>query len=265
MKFKEVLKDKLTKQELSKLTRSFDVIGDIAIIEIPPVLKKKQAVIGKALLSALKNVKVIAAEEGEYSGKYRRPKLRIIAGEKRFETLHKESGILLKLNVSTCYYSPRLGSERLRIAAQVKKGERILVAGSGVAPYPLILAKYSPAKEIFGAEINPEAHKYAQQNIILNKMQNKIKLIKGDISKQKGTFDRIISAIPHLGIKLVPTLLKFAKKGTTLHVYDFAPEEDLEEPARKLKNIKILQVVKTQQVGIRRYRICIDAQPNIFK
>ncbi len=174
--------------------------------------------------------------------------------------MHKESGVLLKLDVAKCYYSPRLGSERLRIARQVKKGEKILVAGSGIAPYPLILSKHSSALEITGVEANPTAHKYAQENIKLNKAKN-IKLIKGDIRKIKpGKFDRIISAIPHEGVKLLPTLLKFAKKGTTLHIYDFAPEENLAEPAQKLKKVKILNVVKTQQVGVRRYRICIDAK-----
>ncbi len=256
---KEALKKKLTQKELSVLRGSFDVIGDIAIIEIPPQLKKREKIIGKTLLSILKNVKTVAAEAGEHTGKYRRQKLRIIAGEKKFETTQKESGIILKTNVAKCYYSPRLGSERLRIARLVKKGEKILVAGSGIAPYPIILARHSPAKEIIGVETNPVAHKYATENVKLNKVKN-IKLIKGDIKKIKlGKFDRIILAIPHEGVKLAPAVLKFAKKGTKLHVYDFAFEENLEEPARKLQKCKILRVVKTQQVGVRRYRVCVDA------
>ncbi len=260
MNLREALKGKLSAKEMQTLKTSFDIIGDIAIIEIPPELWKKQKIIGNAILKLLKNVKTVAAEIGEHKGKYRTQELKIIAGEKSLETTHKESGVLLKLNVAKCYYSPRLGSERLRIAQQAKKGEKILVAGSGIAPYPLILAKYSKAKEITGVEANPIAHKYAQENIKLNKVKN-VALIKGDIRKAKlGKFDRIISAIPHEGVKLFPTLLRFAKKGTIIHIYDFAPEEDLSEPARKLKSCKILNVVKTQQVGVRRYRICIDAK-----
>ena len=134
MNLKQALKNKLPQKELQHLGRSFDVIGDIVVIEIPPKLKKHEKKIGQTILSMLKNAKVVAAEAGEHKGKYRTQKLRIIAGEKRFETTQKESGIQLKLDVSKCYYSPRLGSERLRIAKQVKKPERILVAGSGVAP-----------------------------------------------------------------------------------------------------------------------------------
>ncbi len=261
MKLKEALRHALTAQELRQLTTSYDIIGDIAIIEIPPTLKKRQKLIGQTLLKLLKNIKTVAAETGVHAGKYRKQKLRIIAGEKRFETTHKESGVLIKLDVAQCYYSPRLGSERLRIAQQVKKGENILVAGSGVAPYPLILAKHTPAKKIVGVEANPIAHRYAEQNVALNKLQNKITLLKADISKAKtGTFDRIISAIPHKGVKLLPIILNFAKKGTIIHIYDFAPQEDLEQPARKMTDCKILRIVKTQQVGVRRYRVCVDAK-----
>lgn len=259
MKLREALQGKLTVRDLKFLKSSFDVTGDIAILEIPPELKRKEKLIGQAVLKVNKNIKVVAAEAGMHTGKYRRQKLRVIAGEKRFETVHRESGIMLKLDVAKCYFSPRLGSERMRIAKLVKKGEKILLVGSGVAPYPLILSKHSPAVSIVGVEVNPIAHNYALQNIILNKARNII-LVKGDVAKVPlGKFDRIISAIPHEGIKLVPTILKFAKKGTILHIYDFAPEEDLAQPARALK-CKLLRVVKTQQVGVRRYRICIDAR-----
>ncbi|VVB81840.1 tRNA (guanine(37)-N1)-methyltransferase Trm5a [uncultured archaeon] len=256
MNLKEALTGKLTQKEMNFLRTSYDVVGDIAIIEIPKELKKREKLIGQTILALLHNIKTVAAA-GEHTGKYRTQKLRIIAGQKRFETTQKESGITLKVDVAKCYYSPRLGSERLRIAKLVKKREKILVVGSGIAPYPLVLAKYTPA-QITAVEVNPTAHKYAIENVKINKLGHKITLVKGDIRKIKlGKFDRIISAIPHEGIKLVPALLKFAKKGTKLHIYDFASEQDLEEPARKLK-LKS-KTVKTQQVGIRRYRVCIDA------
>lgn len=258
---KETLANKLTQKELAKLRTSFDIIGSIAIIEIPKELKKREKLIGQTILQLLNNIKTVAVEAGEHAGKYRKQKLRIIAGEKTYETQQKESGITLKTNVAKCYYSPRLGSERMRIAKLVRQGEKVLVAGSGIAPYPIIISRHSSAKQITGIEANPAAHKYAQQNIILNKAKN-VTLIKGDITKIKlGKFDRIILAIPHQGTKLVPAILKFAKKGTKIHIYDFAFEENLSEPAKKLpKQLKVNNVVKTQQVGVRRYRVCIDAK-----
>ncbi len=269
MILREKLRGKLTKKELGLLRASFDVIGDIALAEIPFELKKKEKLIGATLLSLLKNVKVVAVKSSPHRGVYRRQKLKVIAGEKRFITIHKESCIRLKLDVEKCYFSPRLVTERLRIARLVKKGERILVAGSGIAPYPLVIARHSPAKEIVGVELNPVAHKYACENVLLNKLSNKVKLVKGDIRKVRlGLFDRIIVAIPHNGIKLVPSLLKFATKGAFLHIYDFAPEENLSEAgtrlrsacASKKKQCKILRIVRAGQYAVRKYRVCVDAR-----
>ncbi len=264
---RQALKGKLTQEDMKILRASFDVIGDIAIVEVPLKLKKKEKIIANTLLSLLKNVKTVAVKAGKHKGTYRLQKLKIIAGEKKLVTTHKESGILLKLDVEKCYYTQRLGTERLRIARLARKGEKILVVGSGVGPYPLVLAKHSPAKQITGVEINPVAHKYAMENIKINKLSHKARAVKGDITKLNlGKFDRIVSAIPHQGTKLIPELLKFSKKGTIFHVLDFAPEEDLASAGRKFvekcrpKKCKILRVVKAGQHAVRKYRVCIDAK-----
>lgn len=269
MQYRELLKGKLSNSTFALLPRSFDVIGDIAIIELPKELSKHVKAIGNAIMESLHNVKVVAVEQGAHTGKYRRQKLKIIAGEKRLETVHKESGTVLGLNVETCYFSPRLGTERLRLAAQVKPNEKVLVVGSGVGPYPLIIAKHSKAEQVVGVEINPAAHKFAVENAIKNKLQSRVLFIKGDASKlPKGEFNRVILAIPHEGVKLVPTILHLLKKGGSLHVLDFAEEADMEAPARELVNLckeserkcKIIAVIKAGQPGVRRYRVCIDAK-----
>jgi len=266
---KEALRGKLTAKEIETLRAGFDVIGSIAIIEVSKTHKKKQKIIAEALLSILPHIKTVAVKQGKHTGKYRRQPLKVLAGEKTLETCHKENGIILTLNVSTCYYSPRLGTERMRIASQIKKGENILVVGSGIGPYPLVLAKHTQAKHITAVEHNPDAHEYAQLNISKNKFNQKITLIKGDLSKVKlGKFDRIISNIPHKGAALTSKLLKFAKKGTILHVYDFAKESELNKPALKLaslckkakKKCSINHIQKAGQHAVRSYRICVDAK-----
>ncbi|MBS3125233.1 50S ribosomal protein L11 methyltransferase [Candidatus Woesearchaeota archaeon] len=273
---KDALKGKLSAKELNLLRRSFDVVGDIAIFEVPDELKKKEKLIGNTILELLSNVKVVAVEQGEHKGAFRRQKLKVVAGEKRLVTTHKESGVVLALDVEKCYYSPRLGSERLRVASLITPGEKVLVAGSGVGVYPIVLAKHSVAAKIVGVEINPVAHKFALQNIKLNKVSDKVQAIKGDVFKLKlGKFDRIILAMPTFGVKFVPQLLKFAKNGAFLHVLDFAEESDREAPARLLREIcekkkrpcTILGVIKTGTPGVRRLRVCVDVKlyPNMFK
>jgi tRNA (guanine37-N1)-methyltransferase len=267
--YRELLRNKLSEKEFSLLPRSFDVIGDIAIIELPSALSKRAKAIGGAIMESLHNVKVVAAEQGGHTGKYRRQKLKVIAGEKRLETVHRESGTVLGLNVEKCYFSPRLGSERLRIAGLVKPGEKVLVVGSGIGPYPLIIAKHSKAARVVGVEINPVAHKFAVGNVVKNKLEGRVLCVKGDVGKLvEGEFDRVVIAIPHEGVSLVPGVLRFLKKGGFLHVLDFAQEEDIDAPARMLvelckennRKCKIIATVKAGQPGVRRYRVCVDAK-----
>lgn len=180
MKLKQILKNKLTKKELSLVPTSFDTIGDIILFnEFPKQLIKKEKLIANILLKQFNNIKVIAKKTGKYSGKYRLSKIKIIAGENRKETTHRENNCLINLDIEKCYFSSRLANERLRIAKQVKN-ESVLVMFSGVGVYPLVISKNSKAKEIYAIEINPTAHEYAKHNIILNKSKN-IKLFFGDV------------------------------------------------------------------------------------
>jgi hypothetical protein len=42
---------------------------------------------------------------------------------------------------------------RKNVASFVKKGERVLVMFAGVAPFPIVIAKHSKAKEIYSVEL----------------------------------------------------------------------------------------------------------------
>lgn len=189
--------------------------------------------------------------------------MKVLAGEKKLETEHKESGSRFKLNVETCYFSQRLVTERLRIAKQVKKSEKILVVGSGVGPYPIVIAKNAKPREIVGVEVNPAAHKFAIENIKLNKLEN-VEAVKGDIRKIKlGKFDRVILVAPHEGANLVPAIKKNIKKGGRLHVLEFAPADNFKEASDRVKKeikCRILRVVKAGQHAVRSYRVCVDAK-----
>lgn len=266
---KEALKQKLTEEELSHLISSFDSVGDIVIIEIPQVLEKKEKIIAETLLELLKNFKTVLKKSGIRYGKYRRQKLIYLAGENKKVTIHKESNSRLKLNVETCYFSPRLSNERLRIAKIVKPKEKILVMFSGIAPYPIVIARNTGASDITGVELNPEAHKYALENLKLNKAENKIKLYKGDVKKivpKLGKFDRILMPAPKNADLFLGTAIKASKKGTIIHLYCFATEEETKNYAELIKKectklkkkCKIQNTIKAGVHKPRVYRWCIE-------
>ena len=145
---KEDLKNKLTEQEIPT---SFDVIGNIAIFSKLTSNLKKQKLIANALLGLNQNIKTVLLNTKKFSGKYRLPKYKVIAGNKTKETLHNENNCKFKLDVEKCYFSPRLANERLRISKQVKPNEVILVMFSGIAVFSIIISKNSKSKEVLEA------------------------------------------------------------------------------------------------------------------
>ena len=267
MDLKTTLKNKLSKKELDLVPRSFDTIGNIAIFsDFPKELKSKEKLIGNALIKLNKNIKTVAKKTGKHAGIYRTKKIKIIAGEKTKETIHKESGIMLKLNVETCYFSPRWSNERLRIAKQVKKNESVLVMFSGIAPFPLVMAKNAKPKEVYGIEINPEAHEYALENVLLNKFGDRIKLFNGNVKtilpKLNKKFDRIIMPLPKTAHNYTDLALKHIKKGGIIHIYDFAKKEDF--PFSLIKKLspklKVLRAVKCGVFSPKIDRVCLDVK-----
>jgi len=263
LRFEDLAKNELNKEELEKLKTSYDIVGNIAIVEVDRELRSKEKKIGEALLKCNKNIKTVLRRGGSHEGTFRIQKNIFLAGEDKRETLYIESGLKIKLNVDEVYFSPRLGNERLRIARLVKPKEKVLVMFSGCGIYPLVINKYSKAAKVYGVEINQKAHKYALQNVKLNKLNN-IKLFCGDVGEVLPEldirFDRIIMPLPKDAIKFLDLVKMVSKEGTVIHLYAFEENFGMiwEEIKKYFKDINPLNLVKCCQIGPRKYRVCAD-------
>ena len=268
---KYYLKNELAKKELELVPSSFDVVGDILIFsEFPKELSKKEKLIGNIILEEYHHIKTILKKTKKYSGKFRTPKLKVIAGENKKETICRENNVLVKLDVEKVYFSPRMSSERKRIADLIKPNESILVMFSGSGVYPLVIAKNSKCREVYGIEVNPIAHRYALENAKKNKLENKIKLFLGDVRKimpkLNKKVDRILMPLPKGGKNFLGIALRYIKKSGTIHFYDFLHEDEFYKAEEKIrinceklnKKFKILKVVKCGQYSPRFYRLCAD-------
>ncbi len=159
----------LNAEELEHFKTSFDVVGDIAIMEIDDELISKEKEIGEMLLKLHKSVKVVCKKSGIHNGVFRTQDLLVIAGEDRKETVYKENGIQLKLDVEKVYFSPRLSTDRKRISEMLQPGEDVLAMFSGCGPYPMVMLRKEPTINVVSIEINPNGAKYQRENLILNK------------------------------------------------------------------------------------------------
>jgi len=237
--------------------RSFDVIGDIAIIEIPDEHLHLEKEIGEAILKAHANINTVLKKDSSVHGEYRVRNTQYICGENKTETIHKEKGVKLKVDVSKVYFSPRLSHERERILEQVKDGEVVLGLFSGVGPFPLVIAKHRKVKA-YSIELNPLGHKYAVENIKLNKLEGKVTAIEGDVReilKRKefhNMADRITMPLPKDAISFLDCVAPACKKKAIIHFYAFSTIEDLpklEQEILKLLNrpAKILLTRKVRK------------------
>ncbi|HHQ44736.1 MAG TPA: class I SAM-dependent methyltransferase family protein [Candidatus Altiarchaeales archaeon] len=243
---------------------SFDVIGDIAIIEIPEEIRGYEKQVGQALLKVHPSIKTVAVKETAVETEYRTRKVRVIAGEKKTETIHKESGCRYKLDIEKAYFSPRSGAERERVISKIEDGERVLVLFAGVGPFAILAAKNKKV-EVTAVELNPDAVKYMCENVKLNKVD--VKVVEGDAKTETpklGKFDRIMMPLPKDGKDFLDVAVKALTPSGVIHYYTFQEttddaEKEVKELCEKLgcKPV-ILESVICGSFSPALSRICVD-------
>ena len=142
---------------------------------------------------------------------------------------------------------------------------------SGIDPFPLVITRNAHPKHVTAVEINPDAHQFAVENILLNKMEKKITLYNGDVRFIVPTlkkFDRIVMPLPKGGENFLDVALGAIKKRGIIHFYDFLHEAELGLAKEKIKKAcslvkkkyRILKMVKCGQQGPRIFRIVVDVK-----
>jgi len=236
---------------------AYDIIGNkeksVALLGVNVKNPKKLA---KEIMKRHKSVKSVLQKLSERKDTFRLYPCKLLAGNKNTEVLHKEYGFLLKLDPQKAYFSPRESTERQRIAEMVKPREVVLVMFSGIAPYPIAIAKKQTlVSKIYAVELNPAAHKYALENIKLNHVEKKIFPILKDVrdAKEIGKVNRIIMPLVEKAIDYLDVAFNHSKRGTIIHLYGLSKEaksKDLEERIKKIaKKCKIkYKIVGRQDV-----------------
>ncbi len=269
--FSELVKDRFGDVPVRK---SFDILGKIAVLEIPKELDKHAHEIGELFLKAYPHVETVVKKVGAHEGEFRVQKFEVIAGMPNFEAEYVENGCRFRLDISKMYFSPRLGSERLRIAKQVEPGEKVLAMFSGYSPYPITILKHSKPCCVYAIELNPDAHKYALLNKEINHIGDELKLINGDVVVEVpklvdsvGLFDRILMPLPKTGNSFLKTAFSAVKDKGIIHFYYFLKEEDIPNKGWEIiskeaekSNVSVGKISHTVcgQVGKRLYRVCFD-------
>ncbi|OED30559.1 class I SAM-dependent methyltransferase family protein [Methanosphaera sp. WGK6] len=255
--FMEYLNDKIPEDAIENIRKSFDTIGDIVILEIPPELENEKKIIGEAVLKFTKR-RSVYYKKSKIQGVTRTRKLEFLAGEDNLETIHKEYGIRFKLNPSTVYFSPRLATERARIVNQVQENETVIDFFAGIGSFPISIAHVKKAK-IYSIDINPEAYKYVNENMKLNKLVGEVIPIEGDIRKvipELPLADRIIMNLPGTAKDFLDIAVNHLNKNGILNYYEFSSDyETVIDRVKKIaypRETEVLNIrkVKSQSPGV---------------
>ena len=265
MKLREALQGKIPAEALKQTNTSFDTIGDVAILELDEELREYMPLIAQTLLELHKNIRVVVRKASEHEGELRIQTYEHLAGEQRTETVAKENGLELYLDINETYYSPRSQNERLRIINEVQPGERVLVMYSGIGPFTLGIAKNTKASEVIGVELNKQAHKYAQHNTKRNKASN-VKNYCADVEEiipTLGSFDRVIMPLPHTAHEHLQLATNTTKPGGVIHLYCFATPEEIHEEAKSYQEevkqkLRVEQITKCGTYNPAVNRWCVD-------
>lgn len=260
--------------------RAFNVLGNLAIINFSDDFKKQdKRKFALKILNENKAIKTVLEKSGKFSGRLRKMQTKYLAGEKTKEVRYCENKCVFRFNIDSTYFSPRLSNERKEIASMIKKGEEVFVMFAGVAPFSIVIAKNSNAKKVYSNEINRAANKYAELNVELNKLKDKVILVPGNIKKissKRGLsvngikvplyFDVIVMPRPKLRDSFLREAFNLSKKGTRIYYYDFCKVGEEEKIIEKIKNeariskkkIKILKSKHAGEIAPYKFRIRVD-------
>ena len=220
------------------LPRSFDVVGDIAILKIPEPLSAYRETIARAILEWNPRLRVVAQDRG-VMGAFRVRDLDLLAGEARTTTVHTEFGLRYHVDVARAYFSPRLGRERLRVADQVTEGEVVADPFAGVGPYAILIAKRRGPRRVIASDINPVAVGFLRQNVAANRadLVEVREADARDILRDRSPLDRVILDLPHSAMDFLPEAIGALGDQGTVHVYGILEDAEREDRMRAIGEV----------------------------
>jgi len=270
---KRALQDVLSEEENEQLISAFDQIGNIIVVRIPDSLVSKKQIIGKTLLEQVSTANSVFYQSSPVEGDFRTRKLEVIAGENKTQTEYKENGCRFIVDVEKAFFSPRLSTERERIAELVKDGEVIINMFGGVGMFSLLAAKNTPCT-VYNIDLNPVAAQLCKENVQINKLKGEVISLNGDASEiineqLIGKADRVLMLLPERSDEFLDSALNGLKDKGIIHYYSHM-HADKKQDAGKLSEEHFLSVNKinaqimtsrnVRPIGPRFYQTVVDVK-----
>jgi tRNA (guanine37-N1)-methyltransferase len=216
-------------EDRRRLPRSFDVIGDVVLVRLPPELEPRRAEVGEALLAFVPGARIVGWDRGVH-GPERRRRIERIAGTGSWSTRHRENGLELLVDVERAYFSPRLAREHARVAEAVQAGDRVYDLCCGVGPFSVAIARDRRARSIVAVDSNPAAIELLEGTLARVAYGNRVSPVLGSVEEflpGREPVERVILNLPHEGIKHLASAASAVAPGGCLYYYEVVPRVEL--------------------------------------
>ncbi|HEV8388050.1 MAG TPA: class I SAM-dependent methyltransferase family protein [Nitrososphaera sp.] len=267
---KEVLESVLSPEETSQVYSAFDQIGSIVIIKIPDALISKKGLIAQAILDNIKTAKSVFAQVSAVQGDFRVRDLEYLAGENNTMTEYKEHGCRFKVDVAKAYFSPRLSTERKRIAEMVQDNEIIVNMFAGVGTYSILIAKANNTCKIYSIDSNSAAAESCAINAKLNKVQDRVESIYGDAAnvikdRLAGRADRVLMPLPERAKEFVNDAVLALKPGGGIVHYFAHVKADNKKASQDAGLADAKEAFSKYNYDVRGIRIVREVGPRLYQ
>lgn len=228
MSLRKILAGTIPDDKLALVSDRYEIIGDIAIIDIPSGLEAYKEDIALALVSQRRNTRTVLRKSGKREGDERVAAYEVLIGAGT-TTEHREFGYRYRLDVATVFFNSRLATERMRVAEKIAPGERVLVPFCGVGP--IVVPAAARGAVVVAVEKNPDAFEWLSVNLELNHVSVRVKAFCDDAFRipelVSPGFDRVISPTPYGLDTILDLLAGMTKQGGIIHFYTFKSEQEI--------------------------------------
>ncbi|TET89729.1 MAG: class I SAM-dependent methyltransferase family protein [Methanomassiliicoccales archaeon] len=243
------------------LPSKWEQLGDVLIFKLDDRLRQYEEEIAKVYAEVL-GAKTVLEDVGGVEENIRRPKVSTVWGTETV-TIHKENGVLFKLDTKELMFSSGNIDERVRMAKVCEEGDIVVDMFAGIGYFSLPMAVHTNPAEIYSIEINPVAFEYLCENVRLNEVEETICPILGDCLEvaPEGLATRVVMGYLSGGDVYLPKAMSVIGDEGIVHYHESCPNELL--PDRPISTVQKAAEGEGRKVEILRQRRIKSYAPGV--
>ncbi|WP_254863382.1 class I SAM-dependent methyltransferase [Halovivax gelatinilyticus] len=204
---------------------SYERLGRAVIVDEDD--PERACEIARAIVESDLPVDTVLNKRSKIKGETRVRDWEVLAGDGT-DVVHREYGHEFALDLAEVYFSPRLATERHRIAEQIAPGERVFDMFAGVGPYAIPAAAREAT--VVAVDVNERAIEYLRENAERNDVGERVTAIDADVREVAAEYadwaDRIVMNLPHSADAFLDAAVAIAGDDCVIHYYDIQHEDD---------------------------------------